>query len=170
MPYATQQDMIDAQGEDLIVTISDRDNNGAIDTAAVTKALAAASSEIDSYLANRYVVPVASPSAMLANVCIDIAIYRLAARAAALTEEMRLRYTDAIAWLKEVAKGNVEVIGATPPGSETTEDATGVTENTGGNRAGVMFARATTIRRWPGGVSPVSYLGRKSDWRRRMRR
>lgn len=169
MAYATQQDMIDTQGQEAVATVSDRDGDGAIDGTAVTRALDAASDEMDSYLCGRYAVPVTA-TPVVKKVCIDMAMYLLAGRAAALTEEMRLRYTDAVAWLKLVAKGDVSIVGATPPGGGGAgDDDQGLNEVSGGKRAGVLFSRSTISNR-PWGGAPIYVRGRISDWRRRMQR
>lgn len=98
MPYATQADLESAftSAEITQLVAGGRD----VDTA-----LTAASQEADSYLATRYAVPIAAnplPEHLVEVVC-DIARYRLYAGAA--DEEVQTRYTQAIAWLKDVSAG-----------------------------------------------------------------
>jgi phage gp36-like protein len=61
-------------------------------------------------------------------VCVDIAVYRLALDVGPRTEEMRLRYTDAISYLKSVADGKFELPdtgGGTDPGGGENSAGTG---------------------------------------------
>lgn len=118
--YATQEDIVSRHGDDMLLRIADRDDDDTVDEDAVNLALESASSEIDSYVATRYPVPLASPSAMVKQVCVDIAVYRLASSESALTDEMRKRYEDAIKWLQAVAKGDAAIV--TPSTGEDDED------------------------------------------------
>lgn len=137
MPYAEQSDIVATHGQDLLETVAARGDDDAIDATAVSLALESASSEIDSYLSMRYTTPIAAPTRMVKQVCVDIAVYRLAYTAAALTEEMRKRYEDAIAWLRSVAKGEATVIGAEPPASDGSDG--GSAAVTGNKRAGMFY-------------------------------
>lgn len=105
MPYATQTDLISRYGTSAVTTVSDRDGNGAIDTDAVTAALADATSLMNSYLGRQYDLPLTVESDELTRACADIAMYRLGADAATGTDELRRRYEDALAWLRDVARG-----------------------------------------------------------------
>lgn len=118
--YATRDDITSRHGEDMLLRIADRDGDDVVDDDAVNLALESASSEIDSYVATRYPVPLSSPSAMVTQVCVDIAVYRLASSESALTEEMRKRYDDAIKWLQAVAKGDAAIV--TPSTGDDEDD------------------------------------------------
>ncbi|BCS94611.1 hypothetical protein DSLASN_02430 [Desulfoluna limicola] len=117
MAYATQQDMEERYGQDALITIADRNDDGAVDSEVVERALADASAEIDPYLAKRTPLPLTEVPALLVRLCVDIAIYRLTAEADGNTEERRTRYDDAIALLKSIAAGKVSLGLATPPPS-----------------------------------------------------
>lgn len=110
MAYATQQDMIDRRGEDSLYVAADRDGDGTLDAAAITRALDDASAEIDTYLGAAYALPLSETPPVVVNLAVDIALYRLSDRPGALTNEVRRRYEDAIALLKRIADG-----GATLP-------------------------------------------------------
>lgn len=103
MTYATSQDMVVRFGEREITQLADRNLDGTNDPEVVGKALASASSEIDSYLAVRYSVPVMSVSDNLNRVCCDIARYLMHENAA--IEEVESRYKRAVAWLKDISTG-----------------------------------------------------------------
>jgi phage gp36-like protein len=64
-------------------------------------------SEVDSYLSSRYAVPLADPPAALKRFTGDIARYALYEDHA--KEEVRLRYKDAIAFLKNLAAGDASL-------------------------------------------------------------
>lgn len=106
MPYATATDLTDRYGASALVLAADRDGDGVADTAAVDRALADATGEVDSYIAARYPVPLAAPlPSRVVQVTVDIAFYRLCREAGSYTEEIRQRYDDALAWLRDVARG-----------------------------------------------------------------
>lgn len=116
MAYADYEDAIDLYGNDY-VSASITHDDGA-NTAALTRALERASSEMDSYLGAVYAVPVSPVPEIVEQYCIDIAIYRASADAGAVTDEKRKRYEDAIAWCKSVAAGKAVLIGVEEPASE----------------------------------------------------
>lgn len=105
MAYATAADIETAYGPNLLPIICDHDGNGAVDLDTVTKACTLASGIIDSYIATRYSLPLSSVPAFLQKSAIDIAVYCIANTADRLTNEMRLRYEDQIAHLKDIAAG-----------------------------------------------------------------
>lgn len=113
MAYATQQDIINRYGEDQLLILADRDNDGEADEAVVARALADADSEIEGRIGTRYDLPLAVVPDMLVQVAVDIAIYRLCHTPDLATEEIRIRYKDARDTLKDVAKGLV-TLGAVP--------------------------------------------------------
>lgn len=107
MPYALQQDLIDRFGEAELIQLTDRADPpaGAIDAAVSGKALADADDAINGYLASRYTVPLASPPLILTRLACDIARYYLYEDR--VTEAVRKRYEDAVAYLKDAASGKV---------------------------------------------------------------
>jgi phage gp36-like protein len=111
MGYCTQQNLIDRFGETEIIQHADRDQDGAIDTAVVDGAIADAAAEIDGRLSALFALPVPAPAELVFRAC-DIARYRLFDDGA--TDEVRRRYDDAVAWLKDVAAGRVAIPGAVP--------------------------------------------------------
>ncbi|HBD18677.1 MAG TPA: DUF1320 domain-containing protein [Arenimonas sp.] len=111
MAYATAQELSDRVGSDALAAVSDRDGDAVIEDEAVTHALDDASADIDSYLAARYTLPLAAAPAAVKRVCIDIAMYHLSGNRT--TEEVEKRYKNAIAWLRDIAKG-VATLGDSP--------------------------------------------------------
>lgn len=105
MPYATQADIDDIHGADLLLAIADHNNDDAVDTQAVTDALTNASDLIDSYLRSKYSVPILVVPALINQFCIDIAIYNLSHTNGGMSEEYKERYKEATANLKRIADG-----------------------------------------------------------------
>lgn len=116
MAYAILTDITTIYGPNALY-VADRDGDGAAETGAVDRALQSASDEIDSYLAVRYQLPLAETPGMLVQACVDIAVYRLAQTADVLSDELRRRYDDTIAFLKRIADGKAALVftAATPP-------------------------------------------------------
>lgn len=138
MTYATQADMQTALGDDELIQLTDRADPpvGAIDATVLTRALEAADGEIDSYLAARYSLPLASTPVILRDCAVDIARYRLHDRG--LPDLVKDAYKDRIAWLRDVAKGTASL----GINTDTLSPASaGLPEMTSGGR---VFARETT--------------------------
>lgn len=135
MTYAVQADMVTALGEDELIQLTDRADPpaGAIDAGVLTRALEAADGEIDSYLAARYTLPLASVPVILRDCAIDIARYRLHDRG--LPDLVADNYKHRIAWLRDVAAGKASV-GLAP--EALTPNTAGLPEMTSGGR---IFAR-----------------------------
>ncbi len=116
VPYATQSDIETLYGPDALLVAADRDGDGLPDAERIAAALADAAAEIDSHVGVRHALPLPAVPAALRRIAADIALYRLASNGAALTEELRTRYQDAIAWLRRVADGKAALPGADPQG------------------------------------------------------
>ncbi len=107
MSYATQADIAELYGEELLYQLADRDRDQQLDVAAIATALATADGQINTYLSVRYTPSQIAASADVKRLAIDIAVYRLAQQADAYTKEIRTRYEDAIAQLKLMASGAI---------------------------------------------------------------
>lgn len=112
MTYATQSDLTDRFGATELAQLTDRTNGLVIDTTVLGRALSDADAEIDSYLASRYTLPLASTPVVLVRMAADIARYRLFEDHA--TTAVRQRYEDAVSLLKRMATGDVQLAGSTP--------------------------------------------------------
>jgi phage gp36-like protein len=113
MTYATQSDLTDRFGAVELAQLTDRTSGLVIDTVVLARALADADAEIDSYLATRYALPLASTPVVLVRLAADMARYRLYDDR--VTESVRVRYQDAVSLLKRLASGEVRLDGATTP-------------------------------------------------------
>lgn len=119
MTYATKQNLIDRFGQVEIAQLTDRSAGTTIDDTVVSRALEDADAMINGYLQGRYTLPLASVPAMLVTVACNIARYQLFEDR--VTEIVRQRYEDAIAWLKDVAAGRV-ALGLDAAGDETQQE------------------------------------------------
>jgi phage gp36-like protein len=109
MAYATREDLEKMYGVQLLAIVADLTEDGITEDDAVSAALDEASSEIDAYLAVKFQVPVLGAPPILTQLCRDMAIYRLALSSSKRTNEMRVRYEDAIKMLEKMAAGKVGV-------------------------------------------------------------
>lgn len=119
MAYATQADITELYGANALV-VADRNRDGIIDTIAVTRALDMASGEMDTYIGRRYTLPLPVTPSHLVQLCVDIALYRLALSQDVATSEHRTRYEDALSVLTKIANGIIAlVLPATDPDGGT---------------------------------------------------
>ncbi|MDD5479651.1 DUF1320 domain-containing protein [Rhodoferax sp.] len=109
MTYASQSDLTERFGVDELAQRSNRLDGSAIDAGVVARALADADAEIDSYLATRYALPLASTPTVINRLACDIARYRLYDDG--VTEAVRQRFEDALALLKKFSSGEVRLAG-----------------------------------------------------------
>jgi len=103
MGHCIVQDLVDRFGAAEMAQLTDREHGTTLDNAVAQRAIDDASSEMDSYLATRYRLPLPSEPPVLLVVCADIARFILYKDAP--LEEVRKRAEDARAWLKDLAKG-----------------------------------------------------------------
>jgi phage gp36-like protein len=105
MAYAVQSDLVPLRltlAE--LVQLTDDDNSGQVNTDTVSAALEEASGRVDSYCRGRYATPL-QVGDDVKGMTLDIGLYLLFSRRrnAKMTETIRQRYEDAIAFLKDIA-------------------------------------------------------------------
>ncbi|MGX5056719.1 gp436 family protein [Enterobacter asburiae] len=120
MTYATPEDYIAYFTERDATGVSAKRGVGAPDTTRIARHLQSASDRIDSYLGARYTLPLVDVPGALRDYCCDIARFLMVGTEHSTTEEMRIRYDDAIAWLKRVADGKI-TLGSAPGDGQTVE-------------------------------------------------
>lgn len=113
MPYATATDLENAVGSDRYAVLVDRDADGVPDTDGIDDALEGASSTIDSYIARW--LPLSTVPASIRRACVDIAVHDLGGEH--VNEQERKRFEDAMRWLRDLARGDASLTGASPPTS-----------------------------------------------------
>jgi phage gp36-like protein len=109
MSYAVEADMQTHFGAAEVLIAADRNGDGIADSGVIIDSLADSSAEIDSYLAVRYTLPLASVPSVLVRVCCEITMYRISINGPSMTEEKRVRYEDAVKWLTNLSKGIVTI-------------------------------------------------------------
>jgi phage gp36-like protein len=107
MAYITQTEL----GQLSALPTAILDELDATEPGTIDAALDAATGTVNGYLASRYDLPLSSVGEDVKQACADVAAYRLASRHGYANEganaDLRQRYDDAIAWLRDVAKGLV---------------------------------------------------------------
>ena len=123
--YATLDDMLVRFGERELIELSDPEEQATLNEATVATALRDASDLIDGYVAGRYRVPLVPVPAPVRRWCVDIARFYL--DTLRTNEAVRQAYDDALAGLKDVARGAVvfQTEGASMPESGTVQVADG---------------------------------------------
>ncbi|WP_298962229.1 DUF1320 domain-containing protein [uncultured Methylobacterium sp.] len=111
--YASAADIVALYGEAQLVLVSDKNKDRRPDPEVVEAGLQAADDTINTFLSAQYPIPLPYVSGSMRRIAVDIALYTMAIDRTVRTEEMRVRYTDAIALLKMMAKGDIG-IGAPP--------------------------------------------------------
>ena len=114
MPYIDRTGLEQRFGADEIAQLLDDDRSGTEqpgEAEALARACEDASTLIDGYLASRYSLPLAEVPALVVGWAADIARHRLWDERA--PEEVRRRYEDALAQLRDLAAGRL----ALPPGA-----------------------------------------------------
>lgn len=107
--YASALDLQDRYPERDLIQLTDPDG-AVLDVARLDRALADASAEIDGYLQGRYQLPLSQVPQHLALLACDIAMYRLQVlRPLGDIEDARKRYEDALHYLRQVARGEVQL-------------------------------------------------------------
>lgn len=117
--YASQADVRDALDSGALLRLVDDEREGytaagelrAKQQARVTKALVDAGNEADTYIGQKYDLPLPSTPPVLRGKIVDITIWNLFARRglAESDEVVRERYKNAIRWFEKLALGNVSL-------------------------------------------------------------
>ncbi|MDR2450995.1 MAG: DUF1320 domain-containing protein [Candidatus Accumulibacter sp.] len=108
--YASPDAMRDRYREAVLAQLTAFDGADLIDEAVLARACADADSEIDSFLAVRWPVPLAPVPAVIVRLACDIAYYRLHQDIADEHPAVRL-YRDALALLRAYAAGTATPFG-----------------------------------------------------------
>ena len=141
MAYATRSDIEAIYQPELLVRIAYDRAAGEVDDNLVAAALNYASALIDSRLSQRYTLPLDPVPQIINGYCVDLAIYRMALTRDKLTQEMRQRYEDAVADLRDIAAGKAGL------GNPTINPDTGSASVSGGLDVNNARARICISRR-----------------------
>ena len=106
--YATRDDLNAAFGPDMVERLAAR--HGVDDDATtVARALSHASAVIDGRLSVRFTLPLPVVPDVLRDIACDLTIARLASDATSLTDDLKRREDQAMASLKAIAKGEMNL-------------------------------------------------------------
>ena len=111
--YATKQDLEDRDGSMLYNFALDRSTD-TLNDIWIDEALATADDEINGYLSRRFVLPLPSVPDLLKRQAIVIGFYWLGDRDNQVTDLLQKRYDSAIAKVKEIAAGKLDLGLPTP--------------------------------------------------------
>lgn len=110
MGYSTENDIIKALPEETLIELTDDNESQSIDSPKVVEAISKADGEIDTYISNRYPLPLSSVPAILRGFSVDIAIYLLYKRKVEeIPETRRTAYKDAIKTLVRISDGKMDL-------------------------------------------------------------
>lgn len=140
--YATPSDLGNRYGRDAIVLAANLDIDSDLDSEVVKRALQDATDEIDTYLANRYELPLSIIPGVLVRCCCDIAMYRLSPTGNALTDEKRVRYEDTLKLLEKLASGKAQLV---LKDSSSTSDNTNTNDENNGLGVGVELSASPRL-------------------------
>lgn len=127
MLYATQSDFI-KRYEERTLRLLCANEDGTLNTDKIQEALEDASQTVDSYLAGRYSLPLATVPAVLARHCCYLARYFLEKGRA--TDQARQDYEDSIRYLEKVANGTIS-LGISETGETVESDNVVIMESAG---------------------------------------
>jgi phage gp36-like protein len=106
-------------GTDEITALIDWAGDGTPDYAAINKVIADAIERVQAHCAARYRIPLEPVPDLVTSIAADIAYYRLHRLAA--PDEVRKRYEDAQALLRQISRGEV-ILPAAPSGQPASAD------------------------------------------------
>lgn len=107
MAYATTDQIQNAAGGAArLVELADFDVDGIADVAVLAQAQAEVDGVIDSYVAKRYAVPVATPSLALQAASAAEVVYWLRSKRGGVADDHRREHEERLKWFEAIAKGH----------------------------------------------------------------
>ncbi len=130
MAYSDLASLRQRMPEQVIIDLTDDQHTGLVNEEPVDRAIADADTEIDSYLAGRYSVPVDPVPALLQRLSLDLSVESLYGRQPALDmpEAVKTAAKNARALLARIAAKDAHLPGVAE------------TDNSGGTAAGAVFS------------------------------
>jgi phage gp36-like protein len=136
MAYCSEDDLLKMMPQSELAELT-AESGEVPDSLIIADAIGKAGAEIDSYLGVRYVVPLTAAPAQVKALAVDLAIYHLYSRRSVVPPVRQQKFDDVVAFLKQVAGGQVVIVG---PQGELPAVAKEVTDATSAIRA---FTRHT---------------------------
>jgi len=124
MSYITNSDIEKRIGTADYIALTDDVGTGSADITLVDEARLGAEGEANSYLANRYAVPVdlaqePEAAAALKTFVLDLAAYRLHSRKPPVPDDFARRRNEAVRWFERIANGLAHLPTALMPPENT---------------------------------------------------
>ena len=136
MAYCTEDDLLKMIPQSELAELT-AESGEVPDGLIILEAISKAGAEIDAYLGVKYVMPLATPPAQVKALAVDLAIYHLYSRRSVVPPVRQQKYEAAVAFLQQVAAGQLVIVG---PQGELPTVAKEVTDATSAVRA---FTRDT---------------------------
>lgn len=121
--YITGSDIQGALAADVVIYLVDDEKSRALTPAGqarIDQKIREAESEVNSYLAQRYTLPLPTVPDVLKAKAVDVAVYRLFLRRGirpnTADEMVENQYKNAVAWLRDVATGKASLTLTGPTG------------------------------------------------------
>lgn len=121
MVYCTQADIEEQLSTSELVQLTDDAGSGSVDTTVVDRAIADADDEINSYLQERYTVPLSPVPGLVRKLSVDLAVYNLHSRRGIDDAVRTQRYENVVKLLRSLAKGEAS-LGVEPPPGEVHDE------------------------------------------------
>ncbi len=109
MTYATRDDLVQAYGEIAVTRLSSGRAEDPTGASTVAGALTYAAGVIDARLSARFALPLPQIPVVLRDVAVDLALSRMATSADGMTDEYRRREARALADLRAIAEGHMNL-------------------------------------------------------------
>jgi len=110
MAYCSEEDLLKMIPQSELAELT-AESGEVPDSLIIAEAISKAEAEIDSYLGVKYVVPLAAPPARVKTLAVELAVYHLYSRRSVMPPVRQQNYEEAVAFLKQVAAGQVVIVG-----------------------------------------------------------
>lgn len=110
MAYCSEDDLLKMIPQSELAELT-AESGEVPDSLIIAEAISKAEAEIDSYLGVKYVVPLSAPPARVKTLAVDLAIYHLYSRRSVMPPVRQQNYDDAVAFLQQVAAGQIMIVG-----------------------------------------------------------
>lgn len=118
MPYATSDDLVAAFGQDQLLLLADRDNDGVLDADVIERALTGASSIVDLAVRGTYALPLSPVDQVIVDITCDLARTALFGKGTQVPQEVLDRDKAARDLLKQIASGTMILSAAAASASD----------------------------------------------------
>ncbi len=128
MAYSTYEDVLHQIPLEELTELT-TESGDTPDLQVVEEAIARADSEIESYCGVRYSVPISPVPPLLRTLSVDMALYHMYSRRSTAPAVRRVKYTEAVSLLREIATGAAVLTGTEKPRETSDHDVAVLTSN-----------------------------------------